>query len=429
MTEISLTRDLFGKLEIPGERLVGVYGPNHSIRPGLGDEDLRERIRNPVGASPLREMARGARNVLVVTDDITRQTPLHRVLPPLIEELAEAGVPREGIRFLIGLGTHRAMTDEEITRKFGEDIPPKYPVTNHIWDDPKELASLGVCDLGFEVLVNRLVTETDFLIAVGSIIPHATAGFSGGGKSIMPGVCGEATIEATHWAALDYGMGEILANFDNRVREAAVSVCRQVGLRFIVNTIMCEEGKVFDLVAGDVEEAHRLGTERCLDVYGVAVEDAADVVVAEAFPTDIDLRQAIKAVCSADIVCRDGGVIILPADCPEGVSPQFPDFSRYGFRDPEGLFRAVEAGEFTQKLLAYTLVAIGRIISKRVKGILVSAHVGEAEAERMGFLWAPSLQEAADRAMEMTGPGSRVMVLKEAGEIIPRIRAVGAGAR
>ena len=84
---------------------------------------------------------------------------------------------------------------------------------------------------------------------------------------------------------------------------------------------------------------------------------------------------------------------------------------------------------FTQKLLAYTLVAIGRIISKRVKGILVSAHIGEAEAERMGFLWAPSLQEAADRAMEMTGPGSRVMVLKEAGEIIPRIRAVGAGTR
>lgn len=424
MPAVSLTKGIFGNIEIPDERLVGAYGPRHVEGQGLTDDALRGKIRRPIGAPPLWEMARGAQRVLVVTDDITRQTPLHRVVPLILEELRSAGVPDAAVRILIGLGTHRPMTEEEIRRKFGEEISRRFAIFNHAWADPASLASLGRSQLGFEVLINKAVLDADLLISVGSIIPHATAGFSGGGKSIMPGVCGEATIEATHWAALDYGMADILGVFDNRVREAAVAVCRQVGLRFIVNTIMLGGGEVFDLVAGDVEQAHRAGCERSLDVYGVPVDGMADVVVAEAYPTDIDLRQAIKAICSADIVCRDGGVVILPADCREGVSPQFPDFAKYGFRDPDALYQAVERGEFRQKLLAYTLVAIGRIISRRVRSILVSPHIGREEAHRMGFLWAPSLQEAVDTALEMAGPRSKAMVLREAGEILPLVPAV-----
>ena len=424
MSNISLTKDIFGPLEVPADRLVGVYSPNRPDHPGLTDEELRDRLRHPIGTAPLAEMARGADRVLIVTDDNTRQTPLSRLLPMIVDELARAGVPESGIEFLIGLGTHRAMTEEEIRQKFGEEIPRRFPVVNHAWSDPNSLVSLGSSGLGFEVLVNRAVLETDFLVTVGSIIPHATAGFSGGPKSIMPGICGEVTIEATHWAALDYEMYEILGNFDNRIRKAAVSVCRQVEHCFMVNTIMVDENSVYDMVAGDVEVAHRAGCERSLDVYGVPVESKADVVVAEAYPTDIDLRQAIKAICAADIVCKDNGVVILPAECWEGVSPQFPDFVRLGFREPDELYWKVESGDERQKLLAYTLVAIGRIICKRLKGILVSSHIGEEEAKRMGFLWAPSLQAAVDLGLEIAGPGSVVVVLREAGEMLPLVSAL-----
>ncbi|MCE2451570.1 MAG: DUF2088 domain-containing protein, partial [Nitrospinae bacterium] len=255
----------------------------------------------------------------------------------------------------------------------------------------------------------------------GSIIPHATAGFSGGAKSVMPGICGEAMIEATHWAALDYEMSEILGNFDNKVREAFVDIAHRAGLRFIVNTIMMDEERIFDAVAGDVEAAHEAGCERCLKLYGASIPAKAEVVVAEAYPSDIDLRQSIKAVCAADVVCRDGGVIILAADCREGISPQFPDFERYGFKDPDTLYRKVEAGEFREKLLAYTLVAIGRIISKRVNGILVSPHIGHEEAERMGFGWAESIEAAINSALETRGPDSKVIVLRQAGQIMPVI--------
>ncbi|MCY4384112.1 MAG: nickel-dependent lactate racemase [Nitrospinae bacterium] len=421
MARISLTNDLFGDFEVGDGRLMGVYGPSLPKGAGLDDEALRERIRNPIGTPPLQEISKGAEKVLIVTDDNTRHTPLHRVIPIVLEELAEAGISDSSVRILIGLGTHRAMRDEEIRRKFGDDLVARFEILNHEWKNPTKLTSLGKSKLGFEVLMNREILKAGLLISVGSIIPHATAGFSGGAKSVMPGICGEATIEATHWTALDYEMSEILGNFENKVREAFVHIARRAGLRFIVNTIMMDEERIYDAVAGGAESAHEAGCRRCLKLYGASVPARAEVVVAEAHPSDIDLRQSIKAVCAADVVCRDGGVIILAAECREGISPQFPHFERYGFKDPDTLYRKVETGEFREKLLAYTLVAIGRIISKRVNGILVSPHIGHEEAERMGFGWAESIEAAINAALETRGPDSKVIVLRQAGQIMPVI--------
>ncbi|MCE2451571.1 MAG: DUF2088 domain-containing protein, partial [Nitrospinae bacterium] len=119
MARISLTNDLFVDFEVRDGRLMGVYGPSLPEGIGLDDEALRERIRNPIGSPPLWEISKGAEKVLIVTDDNTRHTPLHRVVPIVLEELAEAGISDSSVRILIGLGTHRAMMDEEIRRKFG----------------------------------------------------------------------------------------------------------------------------------------------------------------------------------------------------------------------------------------------------------------------------------------------------------------------
>jgi nickel-dependent lactate racemase len=249
-------------------------------------------------------------------------------------------------------------------------------------------------------------------------VPHATTGFSAGGKTIMPGICGERTIEDTHWSALQYGMKDILGQYDNEVRSVIVSICRKIGLSFIINTILFHSGRIYDLVCGDLKLAHEKGIQRCREVYGVHIPEKADIVVAEAFPTDIDLRQAIKAICSADIICKDGGVVILPAECVEGVSPQFPNFERYGFKDPEELFQQIESGEKEDKLLAYTLVAIGRIIAKRLKVILVSSNIDKKSAENLGFFWSDNLQDAWRLATTLS-VGKRTVVLNQAGELLP----------
>ncbi len=419
MQDIILTKNIFGSAIVKDENYIGTYGPHDIDTEGLSDAQITEQILKPLGSSLLSELAFGKHSALIVTDDNTRQTPLHRILPTVIAELEIGGIKSENITILIGLGTHRFMTQDEIIDKFGTKISSKYKIINHAWETPKELTSFGKCDLGFEVVINKKAKETDLLISVGTIVPHATAGFSGGGKTIMPGIAGEKTIEDTHWRALDYPMSDILGVSENKIRRSIISICRQVELAFIVNTILFNGDKVYGIVAGDLEEAQAKGIEISKEVYGVEVPRKSEIVVAEGFPTDLDLRQAIKGICSADIVCQDNGVIILVADCPEGAAPQFPAFSKYGFGNPDLLYHDVETGQFKQKLMAYTLVAIGRIISKRVKGILVSAHFNKSETQQLGFTHAQHLQEAIDIAFEMTHTDAKVIVLKQAGEILP----------
>lgn len=422
---IVLDKQIFGECDVPDALLAGNFGPRQPLEPGLDDTGLLKRIRMPIGAPPLAQLARGRTRVLIVTDDNTRSTPLDRLVPLVVRELSDAGVGDEQITILIGLGTHRDMTADEIIEKFGADVARRFRIVNHAWNNPSALTTIDQTDLPFPVVVNRLVTEADLVISLGSIVPHATVGFSSGGKTIMPGVCGEATIENTHWMALQFPMRDIIGKFDNPMRRAVCAVARTAGLSFIVNVIMLEDGRVLDLVAGDPEQAHLAGVNACRQVYGVQIPRAADIVIAEAYPCDIDLRQAIKAVCAADVVCRDGGVIILPAECPEGVSPQFPEFEKIGFRNPEELFQKVERGEYRNRLLAYTLVAIGRIIDQRVTCILVSSGISREETLRMGFHHATDLASAYRLAREMTPSSSETLVLRQASIMWPILEDAG----
>lgn len=420
--QIKLTRNIFGDTKINSSELIGIYGPKQMEGEGLSDNEIKEAIKNPIGTEPLHKIAKGYKKVLIVTDDNTRATPLTRILPPVLDELKTAGVLKKEITFLIGLGTHRPMNRDEIEIKFGVELADKYRIVNHTWKDPDSLVSLKKCKLGFEVVINKLVQEVDLLISIGSIVPHATTGFSGGGKSIIPGICGEKTVEDTHWIALNYSMREILGKLDNPIRDSINNICRKVNLRMIVNAVLFNGNKVYGIVAGDLELAHKEGVELCREVYKVQIPEKADIVIAEAYPTDIDLRQAIKAICAADIVCRDGGVIILPAECAEGIAPQFPEFVRFGFKNPDILYQEVKRGEFKQKLMAYTLIAIGRIISRRVRAILVSPNIASTQAEHLGFKWAFDLQDAVDKAFQVVGEDSRVIVLQQAGQILPMLQ-------
>ncbi|MBC7256417.1 MAG: nickel-dependent lactate racemase, partial [Chloroflexi bacterium] len=185
---------------IEAQRLLGVFTP-HEV-PTLAEEALDAELQRvldaPIGAKPLREAAKGARRVVIVADDATRPTPTHRILPLLLDALNAAGVPDEAITVLIALGTHRAMTEDEIARKFGPAVTQRVAVVNHDAFDPSQLMDLGITPHGVAVQVNRRVMEADFVLGVGSIVPHHIPGFSGGAKIIQPGVCGERTTGEVH---------------------------------------------------------------------------------------------------------------------------------------------------------------------------------------------------------------------------------------
>ena len=378
-------------------------------------------IRNPIGCPPLTEYAKGKKKILIVTDDNTRLTPLRKILPHVIDELKGAGVKEGAIKILIASGTHRPMTESELKDKFGLAILSRFKIYNHNWSDKSVLTKIDSTIYEKKICVNRLAEESDFIIGIGSIVPHATTGFSGGGKIILPGICGADTTEDMHWKALEFEINDILGVYDNPMRKMVDAVAKKVGLKFIVNVITDDTNRLVDVVAGDPVKAHRRGVEISRKVFGIRIPHPADIVVADARPMDIDLRQAIKAVCASDLVVKQRGVIILFARCPEGVSPQFPEFKKYGFKDPEGLKRKVEEGKVKGKLMAYTLIVIGRIMKYKAKVILVSKGISREIAHKLGFLWAGSIKEALKKAEDLTSKKAKVIFLKRACEALPLI--------
>lgn len=386
----------------------------------MGEQQIiLNRIRRPIGCLPLPELVKGRQRILIVTDDNTRQTPLKSILPRVVDELKEANVKDKQIKILIASGTHRPMTDKELINRLGKAVVSRFKIYNHCWNKRSAFSEIDSSINGKRICVNRLAIESDFIIGIGSIVPHATTGFSGGGKIILPGICGEETTEDMHWKALAFEIKDVLGVYDNPMRKMVDSVARKVGLKFIVNVVMDSSDRIADVVAGDPVKAHRKGVEISKAVFGLRVRHLADIVVADARPMDIDLRQAIKAICAADIVVKKGGIIILKARCPEGISPQFPEFERYGFRDPDGLKRKVEKGAIKGKLMAYTLIAIGRILKYKAKVILVSKGISPEVAQRLGFLWASTLKEALKKARDLSAESARVFFLKRACEALP----------
>ena len=206
-------------LDVPEHNLLGIFSPSIIQIEKSEEEIIEEAFSDPIGSDPISQILKGYKDVLILVDDYTRTTPVQKIFPRLLKELEISGIKPSGIKILIALGTHRPMNDEEIKRKFGEDIPNRYPILNHPWWDLSQLSYLGETEGGTPIFVNRLVEEVDFIIGIGQIVPHRVSGFSGGGNIIQPGICGEETTGRTHWLGAQFTGREILGKIENPVKE------------------------------------------------------------------------------------------------------------------------------------------------------------------------------------------------------------------
>ena len=283
-------------------------------------ELVRDALAHPIGTPRLRELAKGKHTVVIVTSDHTRAVPSKLTLPILLEEI-RAGSPDADITILIATGLHRPTTEEEQRRMFGDEIVDheKIAVNKAFEDDDFEY----VCGLpsGAELWVNKLALHCDLLITEGFIEPHFFAGFSGGRKSILPGICNAATVNENHSykaIASPYAATGVLEH--NPIHEDMVYAARKVNVQFIMNVALNAEKKVIAAFAGDLEQAHAEGVAfvrslaQCPSVEG-------DIVITSngGYPLDQNLYQSPKAVATAEACCRDGGVIIMCASCCDGM--------------------------------------------------------------------------------------------------------------
>ncbi|MFH0965365.1 MAG: nickel-dependent lactate racemase [Planctomycetota bacterium] len=407
-----------GGVEIEDGLVAGVYEPKAGPAP---DETLVEMVRDaierPIGSPALGERARGAKRVTIVADDISRTTPVREMLPVILETLNAAGVKDSQMTGLVALGTHRDMTPAEMDARYGRRHTSRIRFVNHAWRDGKALVDLGRTTVGIPVRVNRLVAEADLVVGIGHIVPHGTAGFSGGAKIIMPGASGAETVGATHWKSLDYPPHETFGCRNNPIREAMDEIVRKLGNVFIVNAVPRPDGRPQAVFAGDPVLAHADGCAATVAIYGARVRERTNIVLTDAYPTDIDLRQAIKAVYAASLVVRDGGTIVLVSPCPEGVAPQFPEFVAVGFRRAAEIRKLVDEKRL-DPTAGYTLGCIGEILARPVRVIAATPGVTADEMRRLFFVPAGSAQEGLDLAVRMTRE-PRVTVLRHGGEILP----------
>ncbi len=408
-------------LRIPDGNLLGVFAArNPAPRAGV-DMLVREALASPIGSPRLREMARGAKRVLIVVDDNSRPTPVHAILPPVLDELGAAGVQTSRIEFLLALGTHRFMTDEEIAAKLGRGVAERFPVFNHDWNNPSACQLIGTTFKGVEVWMNKKVVQADLVIGIGLIMPIDVCGFTGGGKILVPGTCGRITNDEMHWNRVGVPDEQVMGRRDNAVRAAIDEMARKAGLGFIVNVILDPRAGVLHAVAGDMVDAHRRGCELSFEAHSVRLPCQADIVVADSHPFDIDFWQANKALDQAGLAVRKGGALILVTPCVEGFSATHGELSRHGYPPVEEIKRMVEQGTVGSKAVAVHMVQVSKVARERATVIVVTRGISPADLRRAGMEHAATPQEGLQKALELAGPGAKVAVLQGAAQMIPLI--------
>ena len=384
-------------------------------------------LAEPVGSPTLANLCRGARDVAVVVDDVSRPTPAHLFIGDLLKALAAAGIDEDRMTLVIANGTHREMTEGEMRAKVGAEVATRYRWANHDCHDAGQLVNLGRTSRGTPVDVNRAVVRADLVVLVGTIEPHPHAGFGGGFKNILPGVAGAESIGKNHL------LSATRRNFsmvgwepgDNPMRLDLEEAGRMLpGRCFMVNTVLSPDLEVTAIAAGDPVDAHREGLRKARAMYGVAVDSMADVVISSSHPMDHDLRQGVKAVANTFMAAREGGLVIAAMRCQAGQGDMaLPGFS---VPDSQGLVRGAarlllpvvkHAPGIPVEERFYMYTALRTVLRNRVR--VFAPGIPEGNRRRFPALCSVvSFQETIDRAARDM-PSASVLVFPKGGVTYP----------
>lgn len=308
--------------EFDETELVGVL--TSSIEDYVPEDDGRELVakalQNPVGSKRLSELSKDKQKVVIIASDHTRPVPSKMIIPQMLDEIRR-GNPNADITILIATGCHRQTTQQELINKFGADIIAKEKIYVHDCDDEDKLVNIGILPSGGQCQINKIALEADLLVAEGFIEPHFFAGFSGGRKSVLPGIAGRTTVLANHcseFIAHNNARTGVLKG--NPIHKDMIWAAKQAKLAFIVNVVLNAEKEPIFAVAGDLEAAHSKGTDFIASLC--AVKSApADIVISTngGYPLDQNVYQAVKGMTTAEATVKEGGVIIMLALSNDGI--------------------------------------------------------------------------------------------------------------
>lgn len=385
----------------------------------LSDFEIGSSFDSPIASAPLDEIAGSDDSVLIVVSDATRATGSAQVVNLLVRRLIQAGVSPANIAIIFATGIHRPVSDKEKSELLTPFIAQRLRILEHDAYDSAKLITLGKTESGVTVEVNSALQEFSRVILTGGINFHYFAGFTGGRKSICPGLASAVTIEATHMLALDFetsgrragvGTGQLDGN---AVHEECERVAALVAPAFGINTIVDEEKRAVKIFCGDWRLAHRAGCEYYLDQCSVGIQGKRDIVIVSCggFPHDINLIQAHKALDMAALACNEGGTIILLGECHDGLGRA--DFLKwFDASDARALEARLFNGYEVNGQTAWALLTK----AERYRVCLVSELPGEA-VKRMRMIPTRSISEALEHAGSGTG-----FIMPRGAAVLPRVQ-------
>ena len=412
------------EISLPDDVNVTVVEPEYVN--GLPDQagGLRDALRQPIGSPPLKALVKPSDKVGIAFSDITRPTPNHLILPVLLGELAH--VPDEQIVLFNSTGTHRPNTEAELRGMLDDEIVDRYRIVQNDATDRNSHVLVGRTTSGNDVWIHREFVECDVRIATGFIEPHLFAGFSGGGKAIMPGLALLETVIRNHSAKnLDSPLACWGITHGNPVWEEIHEVAAMMQPTFLLNVTLNRDQQITGVFAGDFEEAHTQGCAFVREKAMVPVQEPYDIIISSnsGYPLDLNLYQSVKGMSAASQVVKKGGSIIIAADCWDGI----PDHGEYAqllleAKSLESLLETVRAPGFQRQDMWEA--HIQALICLKAEVYFYSHNLSDEQIE--GALLRPchDIEATIAELLQKYGPRATLCVLPEGPQTIPYIRAI-----
>lgn len=417
------------KVEFPvGKSSVTVSVPNLLALvtprdvPGVADDraEVRRALENPTGTRRLSELASGKKTAAIVVNDITRPYPGQLLVEEIARELNAGGVKDEDIFLVVAYGMHRANTDEELKKMFGESVVGRFRIVHHNGMDESRLVTVGTTAGGIEVNINKEFAAADVKILTGLITPHQSAGFSGGRKSVLPGISGLKALRKHHSFPIRPTRPSMGWMDGNPFHEEALDAARIAGVDFIVNTIDNAGREMVAAVAGELDAAHRKGVGICASIWNFELPEKADVVIVSpgGYPRDFDLHQSQKACACAELACKEGGEILLCAEVTDGAG-KFAKLLRDA-SDPREVIEKYTREGYTAESTAKAYMYARALTSYKI-GIACST-LAHDEIEQMFMIPYQTIEQGIEDALRRYGEGATFIAVPYAADIIVKVR-------
>jgi len=376
--------------------LIGIQEPPAVLWP----EDFREAFAVPSGTPCLQDLAQGAGRVAIIVSDPTRGVPTAKVMPILLEKLGSAGVPRSAVTVVVATGVHRPATEDEIKEIVGAGNLTGLKVINHDPCDGEQLVVLGETSFGTSVEVNRTVYEADLRIAVGKVEPHEFAGFSGGRKSVLPGIAGEKTIEFNHRPELLISPAAQPGQLEgNPIHLDMVEAAGMLKIQFMVNLVVNKAGDTIGIFTGDPGASHLTAVGFLRSFCQVSLDQRPDIIVTTpGRPLNINFYQSVKPLIALAPVMEKGGVLVLYCSCRDGLGTEEMLIPYEGAKDVEAMISRLKSDYRIQMDHALLL---GKILQQGIRIVVATPSVDAAILKKIFMTPAANPQDALEKAMKM----------------------------